>query len=1224
MRTLVDQCSYSDYQAFKEKSATISTNTSSTAEDGLFWDENIQEDEQDGIFEYGADQAKRYYPCILLKTTTIDIIKTVKDNFDDLFLVYKNSIFNTTLKANQYIPLKAKGEIIFLKKNSTFTPALMITDDELIALGSLPTDVRLSKIEGYNNATNIINETQIFNFSSSPWLSASDRKTYTTVYPRFYIKSKNFISDSQENKILSGSTQLEENEDYYILYDYDRSQWLITIKPLVFLKQNYSSSTYTLKYTLSTAADAIFLDAQEVMKENSTPKVSYEITPLAKDVDLIKYAYNRIGQLAHINDHELKFKNVMGYISEVNLNLDKPWEDTYVVKNYKTKFEDLFSTIVAQTEAMKKNSQVIGLATNLIDTNGNLRSDLLLDALGRVDLSKIMERYTFSAAGIRAIEDKAALANSVAYKIINGEIGLAFPKSSTIDNVILNNEVGLKIEGLTLSDDSHTYHTSFRVTNDNLGFFKTDGTNEVAMLYFNADSGDMALKGTIFAKNGWFGGERGWIISDGTNKITPTGSTTAFTSIDTLKNNTTKNISDLGGLFYSANGKVLIAAGSDSKEPFMGFYKSKDGKNPVFIFDGKDVYLNGTIFTSAGSIGGWTLAANRLTSGSSTNTVALDSGTSGVDYAIWAGNAAGANAPFSVTRAGAIKSTSGTIGGWTIDSDSIYTGTTKTDTSSIRLSSADFSRSINNVSRNNLRLAFGTKFGVASDGTLYATGATISGAITATSGTFTGTINANNGKIGSTATNQITLGDGTISQGKASLTDANNGFYISKDGIALGKSNIFKVTSAGVVTANSITIGSDNDTLTYTSSGGLVVKGSVTATKGTIGGWTIGSYQLNSGSSTTYVALNSGAKDSTNNPNGDYAIWAGNATPSSAPFSVTKKGQLSATGATISGEITATKLTLNGATIPYDKLTDTPTIPDVSLFIKQDGTIGKTPGANSTGFIVSSAGLLTAGNAVIYGTIYASAGTIGGWTISNGVLYNHATDIQQSTAGIVPTPSDNTYPVLWIGGKRFLSYTTNGNTASEVAPFRVTKVGTLYSSNAVITGNITANNLYLSDGSGGTTDVAGTLSRLLLQADSAEDDATEEVNQKTIIITGYGSNYLKLLRSDGKKKTINFKTAADVKDAHDSGYNEGYSKGQNSVSVNSVTLGSKVTGAQYNCTCNLSNGTSKASTINVSSAYSDAREGYTRGDFYATSDTFYVQNGPSSYTRYTGTLYKKR
>jgi len=48
-----------------------------------------------------------------------------------------------------------------------------------------------------------------------------------------------------------------------------------------------------------------------------------------------------------INDTSLKFEDVFGYISGIELDLDNVSNDTIEVKNYKSKFEDLFSTIVA-------------------------------------------------------------------------------------------------------------------------------------------------------------------------------------------------------------------------------------------------------------------------------------------------------------------------------------------------------------------------------------------------------------------------------------------------------------------------------------------------------------------------------------------------------------------------------------------------------------------------------------------------------------------------------------------------------------------------------------------------------------------------------------------------------------------------------------------------------------------------------------------------------------
>ena len=60
-----------------------------------------------------------------------------------------------------------------------------------------------------------------------------------------------------------------------------------------------------------------------------------------------------------INDVQLKFENVFGYISKLDLDLDFPTNDSIEIKNYKTKFEDLFSTIVASSEAMKQSEGLL-------------------------------------------------------------------------------------------------------------------------------------------------------------------------------------------------------------------------------------------------------------------------------------------------------------------------------------------------------------------------------------------------------------------------------------------------------------------------------------------------------------------------------------------------------------------------------------------------------------------------------------------------------------------------------------------------------------------------------------------------------------------------------------------------------------------------------------------------------------------------------------------------
>lgn len=139
--------------------------------------------------------------------------------------------------------------------------------------------------------------------------------------------------------------------------------------------------------------------------------------------------------------------------------------------------------------------------------------------------------------------------------------------------------------------------------------------------------------------------------------------------------------------------------------------------------------------------------------------------------------------------------------------------------------------------------------------------------------------------------------------------------------------------------------------------------------------------------------------------------------------------QLDANGnVKITGAITATSLTLgNGVTVPYSNVSGTP---DLTVYVEKDGTIGSTPSATTTGFKVSSAGLLTASNAVIYGTLYSSSGEIGGWTLAANRLHSGSGTNYVS----LDSATGDTY-AIWAGAE---------NPAS--APFRVSRRGELQAS----------------------------------------------------------------------------------------------------------------------------------------------------------------------------------
>lgn len=95
-------------------------------------------------------------------------------------------------------------------------------------------------------------------------------------------------------------------------------------------------------------------------------------------------------------------------------------------------------------------------------------------------------------------------------------------------------------------------------------------------------------------------------------------------------------------------------------------------------------------------------------------------------------------------------------------------------------------------------------------------------------------------------------------------------------------------------------------------------------------------------------------------------------------------------------------------------------------------------------FILSKSGLLTAENAVISGKIIANEGHIGNWNIIGNVLYNNATSTA-ATAWLAPEGVEGN---------------VNGNNEKKVlyvnGHFGVGVDGTLYASNAKISGNIAA------------------------------------------------------------------------------------------------------------------------------------------------------------------------
>lgn len=233
---------------------------------------------------------------------------------------------------------------------------------------------------------------QDFDGNGTTRMPTPQEHTWVRQYPRLYFDTLKL--QPEEIKIFQNMDQLTNNEDYYTLED-DRSVGLkvagigyyTTIKPEFLFSLSSQHVRFSVIYKLSNLDVAIYLDAIKVMYENSRPKVSYNVELSLLNPDFVHSAYSRLNQIVHINDNDLGLENVSGYISTVTLMLDRPWEDTVEIKNYETKFEDLFTTIVAQTEAMKSNQLGLNNAIQAFTSTGLISPEIVRDSMRSANLN---------------------------------------------------------------------------------------------------------------------------------------------------------------------------------------------------------------------------------------------------------------------------------------------------------------------------------------------------------------------------------------------------------------------------------------------------------------------------------------------------------------------------------------------------------------------------------------------------------------------------------------------------------------------------------------------------------------------------------------------------------------------------------------------------------------------------------------------------------------------
>ena len=393
----------------------------------FIWDTQPFDDEQLGSYKLGVNMVERGYPCILLNSQQINFIKENQDKPVGI-LYYDHKEVQTTHTSDprhyRCLAIGASAMIQCIKvDSSTIQLGLVLigtsnfTDDQIAFMRSNEGQAKLGYLQTtFDNGAITTSAVVHSSIAAASWIVGS---IPTIVYPRCKVSSLTLKNNDVDLTLSYNYEALENYEDYYVLQRVDQvndryqGNYYITLKPEVFVRAGTLSGLLAIRYCLSNASTAVYVDAREILKENSKPKVTYTLDPNILQENFTYTAYNVLNTIAFINDYELQFEGAQGYISSVDLNLDFPNEDTIEVKNYKNKFEDLFSTIVAQTQAMEKNESTFAAMTRVISADGSISAPALEGALRKVDLNYQFNqgRLTISEAeGIWGTSDDGVVA----------------------------------------------------------------------------------------------------------------------------------------------------------------------------------------------------------------------------------------------------------------------------------------------------------------------------------------------------------------------------------------------------------------------------------------------------------------------------------------------------------------------------------------------------------------------------------------------------------------------------------------------------------------------------------------------------------------------------------------------------------------------------------------------------------------------------------------------
>ena len=487
--------------------------------------------------------------------------------------------------------------------------------------------------------------------------------------------------------------------------------------------------------------------------------------------------------------------------------------------------------------------------------------------------------------------------------------------------------------------------------------------------------------------------------SSGTKQpFTVSGDTVTIDGTLKIGNSTASSIETKANSATQASDHATIQAGTTKANVGLG---NVDNTSDSTILTNAATASN-TQDKTDGSVGGWTLESNYIFSG--TKQTSDNYSSSGIT--LYSGGALRAKNFYiandgSAYFKGILSSPLGLIGGFTIGTSAIYTvnKTSLTDNDAGVYLGTD-----------GIALGTNSPFKVTAAGALTAANATITGAITCTSISFNSGVTVPNTSVsglGSFATKSAlaysevtglpTLG--TLS-GLSTITETE----ISNDAITTPKIEAGAI-NADKIAANAITAVKINaNEIDATKISSLSFSGkSATFDTGTIGGFTLSGSDLHNGK-TALTNTTAGVYVGT-----DGISLGGTGTPT---FKVTSAGALTAASGTVGGFLINTYRISSGGNDAWKDATTKFYATNAGYFSLGnklyfhggDGTLTINGSGNFTG-------ALTAASGSFAGDVTASSGSIGGWNINGDILADADNDIELDPDGAIRLKQSGTLRV---------------------------------------------------------------------------------------------------------------------------------------------------------------------------------------------------------------------